>query len=288
MKGLVFWVEANLGSASELWQDPLRLLSEALSEHLPLWLIRFYRHHSAPAYEMAIWNGRGREITFWGNWSSSRLSQVVEAFWQAEEFMPAAIVHIASQKTECPARWKRRFKSVMVDFLSAAGRPQWPHSGLPQVPIAGKNRLLIPVNSYNLKTAHELGRHLLGAGWSLLFTGWAAETTLLRRLHSHHPRHVTIYLGLSWLDIESLLDTCQAVVLPTAQPLLLALPWGKPVFYPGLLPWDAPGLHPYEGVEDLLAHLPTRKLPYAAPPTPAQIAAQWVKWLEKLSQDPLS
>lgn len=89
----------------------------------------------------------------------------------------------------------------------------------------------------------------------------------LRKLHSRHPKHVAIYLGLSWLDVESLLDTCQAVILPAAQPLLLALAWSKPVFYPDPLPWDAPGLYPYESIENLLARLHTSQLATPSPHT---------------------
>jgi len=287
MRGLVFWVEGNLSTASELWQEPLRLLCEALSEYLPVWLLRYYQHSSTPAYEMAVWDGQGREITFWGAWPSTQLCQVVESFWQAEAFVPTTIVNIASSKAKCPTRWKRRFKAVIGDFFSAAGR-QWPHSGLPQVPLSGSNRLLLPVNTHSIEAAYNLGKRLLEAKWSLLFTGPAAESTPLRKLHSRYPKHVAIYLGLSWLDVESLLDTCQAVILPAAQPLLLALAWNKPVFYPGPLPWDAPGLYPYESIEDLLARLHTSQLPTPSPPTPTQLAPQWLTWFKNLSQDYIS
>lgn len=117
MRGLVFWVEGSLSTASELWQEPLRLLGEALSEYLPVWLLRYYRHSSAPAYEMAVWDGQGREITFWGAWPTTQLYQIVESLWQAEAFVPTTIVNIASSETKYPTRWKRRFRTVIVDFF---------------------------------------------------------------------------------------------------------------------------------------------------------------------------
>jgi len=284
MKGLLFWVEGNLGRAFELWQEPLNLLCEALSEHLPVWLLRYYQHPSTPAYEMVIWDGRGREITFWGAWPGKQLCHVVETLWEAEGFVPTAIVSITPSHTKCLTRWKSRFKAAIIDFLSAEGG-RWPHSGFPQLSLSNANRLLIPIDNHSLKAARNLGKGLIEAGWAPLFVGWAAAITPLRQLHSHYPKHVTLHLGLPWLDVESLLDTCQAVVLPAAQPLLLALPWGKPVFYPGPVPWDAPGLYPYESVANLIKRLQEGKLVPSPCPTSSQIAQLWAKWFATLSQE---
>jgi len=282
MRGLVFWVEGPVGIAFELWQEPLHLLSEAISERLPVWLLRYYRSETTPAYEMEIWDSRGRTITFWGAWKSKKILHFVESYWQAEGFIPGVIVKVSAPLTSFLVRWKKRFRIPVVDFGSGEGLCRWPHSGLPRVHRAEAKRLLLPLNRSSSEAAHRIGSFLLERGWSVLFTGWAQESTSFRRLHSQYPHRVGIYLGLSWLDVESLLEGCWAVILPAPIPSLLGLGWGRPVFYPGALPWEGPGLYTYQGVEELLASLRGAQLTPTPLFSPAQLASRWIEWYESL------
>ncbi len=284
MKGLVFWVEGPIGTNQELWQEPLRLLCEALSETFPLWLLRWHWNNTSPTYEMNIWNGRGREITFWGAWKSKDIVRQITQYWQLEGFWPTIIVKVSSWKANPLLYWKKRFRIPVVELFSGEGVIiNWPHSGLRQGPVSGANRLLIPVDAASADMAYRIGGALLEKGWSILFTGWARRVTPFRQLHSRHPQQVSIHLGLSWLEVESLLDTCKAVVLPAPRPLLLALGWGIPVFYPGMAPWESEGVYAYNGLEDLSMLAKRTDLFIVPRKTAPEIASDWTKRYEALS-----
>lgn len=284
MKGLVFWVEGSIGTDQELWQEPLRWLCEALSETFPLWLLRWYWSPTVPTYEMDIWDGRGREVTFWGAWKSKDILRYLTQYWNLEDFMPIIIVKVSSWRAFPLLYWKKRFRIPVVEFFSGeGGTGHWPHSGLRQEPISGAERLLIPVDASSADMAYRIGSALIERGWSVLFTGWARGVTPFRQLHSRYPRQVSIHLGLSWLEVESLLDTCKAVVLPAPRPLLLALGWGMPIFYPGNVPWKSEGVYAYNDLEGLSAL--ARRTDLSIPPrkTALELVSDWRAWYEPLS-----
>ncbi len=283
MKGLVFWTEGPAGMAEELWQEPLRFFCEALSETFPVWLLRWYWNHTVPAYHMEIWDARGREITFWGTWKSQEIAHLLTHYWHIEGFMPVMIVRVCSQKTQPLLYWKKHFRIPTVELFSAEGIRHWPHSGLGQEPVSGTKRLLIPLDAGSAEKAYQIGSVLLERGWSILFVGWARSVTPFRYLHSRYPKQVAIYLGLSWLELEGLMDTCKAVVLPAPRPLLMALGWGMPVFYPGPPPWEAEGVYSYNTPEELLSLLARPDLSASAQKTPAEIASAWIREYEGIS-----
>ena len=283
MRGLVFWVDGPVGTHQELWQEPLRLLCEALSETFPLWLLRWHWNDTTPTYEMDIWDGRGREITFWGTWKNKEIVRHLTHYWELEGFIPTIIVKVFSCRSYPLLYWKKRFRIPVVEFFSAEGIGHWPHSGLRHEPIPGTRRLLIPVDAASADAASRMGSALIEKGWSILFTGWARRVTPLRQLHSRHPQRVSIHLGLSWLELESLLDTCKAVVLPVPRPLLMALGWGMPVFCPEPAPWGSEGVYTYNNLEDLLALATKGNLSITPRKTAPEIVSEWVRWYETIS-----
>jgi len=283
MRGLIFWVEGPVGMDQELWQEPLRLLCEALSETSPLWLLRWHWNDTTPTYEMDIWDGRGREVTFWGAWKTKEIFRHLTHYWHLEDFTPTIIVKVFSWSSHPLLYWKKRLRIPVVELFSGEGIRNWPHSGLRQEPVSGAKRLLIPVDPGSADAAYDVGSALIEKGWSILFTGWARTVTPFRRLHSRHPERVSIHLGLSWLEVESLLDTCRAVVLPAPRPLLLALGWGMPVFYPGTAPWRSEEVYTYNDLEELSTLAKGANLSTTLQKTAPEIASDCIKWWEALS-----
>ncbi len=284
MKGLVFWVEGPIHTAWELWQEPLRMLCEALSESLPIWLVQWHSHTTAPAYQMAIWNGYGREIIFEGAWKSRKIIRLLSDYWYMEEFRPALIVHVYAEGASLVSRLKKRFGAPVME-LSDRMR-WWPYSGFSSELAAEWRRLVIPVDGKSQQAAYRIGSAALEKGWSVLFTGWAWAVTPFRRLHSRYAERVSIHFGLSWMELEGLLGRCKAVVLPSSRPLVFALGWGLPVFYPGPLPWEMVGAYSYSSLDELWTFLAQHDLSAIPQRTLPEIVAEWIRWYDTTEKDP--
>lgn len=277
MKGFVWLVPADPATHPDLAAEPIFFLAQALSAHVPIWTLSWHPLRVGPCYYTRFWDGRGRSLAFWGEWSLAQLSAEAEAYWKMEGFHPQVVLY-HDWGLRLAQRWGRRFGARVVQWGQALAF-QLPYSGLGEAsPAPFHQSLALPIEPVSVNLALQLIEALAKAGQKILLLGHAPQATPFRNLAHAYPAHIQLALGLTWTEVESLLGGVQAVILPKASPLLAWLSWGRPVAYPDGINW--PGAFSYKGVSDLLDKLKEEKPPSPAPLDPAQAAL--VAW-ERLS-----
>ncbi len=272
MKGLAWLLPADLATHADLAAEPMFYLAQALSAHVPIWTISWHPLPVAPGYHLRFWDAQGRGIVFWGQWPLSKLRTEIETYWQMEGFVPQVVLSTA-WGGRLVHRWQQRFGARVIEW----GRDlafQLPGTGLGErSPASRQGSIAIPAEPFTINASLQLAADLLAAQQNVLLVGHALSATPFRNFAHAHLHRVKLALGLSWSEIESVLDQAKVVALASPSPLLARLSWGRVVAYPE--PIDLPGAFHYESVAALLEMLKGSELPspvYLAPSEAAEAA----------------